>query len=115
MLDRGADEMCFPALQPECRQAEDRQIVALGGSAGKHYLASAGPNHLRDLVTCLFDGTPGAKAVVMRPASGVPEFFGEISKNLFLHARIDGRRRGTIKIDWTLSPVQGATYGFRPG
>src|SRR5437899_2925944 len=102
--------MCLPVTQAICGQAENRQIVALGGSAGEYHLAPAGPDHLRDAVASLFYGAPGAKAIVVRPAAGVPEFLGKVSKNFCLHARIDGRRRGTIKVDRALSSVQHAAH-----
>ena len=98
--------MGLAALQTVCGQAENGQIVALRRPAGEQDLAAGCANHLCHPVAGLLHGSSCAKAIVVRPASGIPEFFDEVLEDIFLHARIDRRRRGTVEIDGHLSSIR---------
>src|SRR6516162_9398513 len=75
--------------------ALDRQVVALGGPAGKDDLARVGPDQGGDLGAGLFDGPLGALPEKVVPAGGVAVVVGEVGEHRLHHARV-GARRGVV-------------------
>ena len=100
VLYRRADEMGAALAAPESLEAENRQVVRLGGAAREDDLVAAHIDHPGHVCARAFHRLPGDLSVGVRPASRVAEVHLGEAAQFGLYARIDGTGRRAVQIHW---------------
>jgi len=90
-----------PEGRAAARDAEQREVVRLGGTRGEHDVGGRGADQRRDLGTRALDARGGGTAVEVRRARGVAETLRsrEACGHRRGRARVDGRRGGVVEED----------------
>lgn len=99
VFDGGGDDVAASGFLGVSAQAEDCEVVALGGSAGEDDVLALGFDHGGNLVARALHRLLGAVAVFMRAAAGVPEFLAHINEKFPLNLRVNRGGGVAIQID----------------
>ncbi len=96
--DAGDDVVALLAIH--LGDALDREVVGFGRAAREDDFLRVGADQIGDLLARFVDGLFRFPAERMIAARRVAEMLGEIRHHRFDHARIDGRCRVVVHVDW---------------